>query len=284
MEEPDFRQLEITIVGLGLIGGSYALALRKMNPKRLWAIDIRRDVLEQAENRGIIDGGYIEGASVLKRSDLVIISVYPELTIRFVKENLSLFKPGSVLTDTAGIKKKVIDNIYGFLRDDLDFVGGHPLAGKECSGFAHASSDIFMGANYIVTPVPENKESSLRLMEKMIKGIGCREPILMNPAKHDEVIALTSQLPHLIAAALMNSSELENIGSLIGGSFRDATRVAKMNVKLWGELLMENKENVLTELDIFVDNITRLRNALQAENSTSLAELLNKANQAREKF
>ncbi|RNC29808.1 MAG: Prephenate dehydrogenase [Candidatus Dichloromethanomonas elyunquensis] len=284
MEEADFRGLEITIVGLGLIGGSYASALRKMNPKKLWAIDIERDILDQAENRGIIDGGYIEGASVLKRSDLVIISVYPELTVRFIQENLDYFKPGSVLTDAAGIKKKVIDDIRKFIRKDLDFVGGHPLAGKECSGFANASSDIFMGANYIVTPVPENKRSSLLLVEKMIRGIGCREPILMNPEEHDQVIALTSQLPHLIAAALINSSEFENIGSLIGGSFKDATRVAKMNVTLWSELLLENKENILTQIKVFADNITRFQNALQKEDSTSLAELLEKANRGREKL
>lgn len=284
MAEPDFREMEITVVGLGLIGGSYALALRKLNPKKLWAIDIKREVLEQAENRGIIDGGSPVGTALLKRSDLVIVSIYPELTIQFIKENLAHFKPGCVLTDTVGVKQKVTREVQKFLRKDLDFIGGHPLAGKEQSGFAHASSDIFTGANYIVTPVPGNQASSLRLVEKMVSAIGCKKPIFMDPAEHDEVIALTSQLPHLLAVALINSSDLENTGCLVGGSFRDATRVAKMNVGLWRELFLENRVNILKQMDKFIINLQELQQALKQGDGPSLEELLAAANLAREKF
>lgn len=284
MDEPDFKDLEVTIVGLGLIGGSYALALKKINPKKIWAIDIDRSILELAENRNIIDGGFIDGSQVLGRSDLVVICLYPELAVNFVQENMAYFKPGSVLTDTAGIKKKVIADIRAVLRSDLDFVGGHPLAGKECSGFTHASSDIFMNANYLLTPVPSNKKESLILIEKMIRVLGCRDPIYMEADKHDEIIALTSQLPHLIAAALMNSSGWDNTGDLVGGSFRDATRVAKMNVRLWSELLLENKENILQQIERFVDNITKLKEALYNDDCTTLLDLLGKASTARDKF
>jgi len=284
LDEPDFKDLEVTIVGLGLIGGSYALALKKINPKKIWAIDIDRSILELAENRNIIDGGFIDGSQVLGRSDLVVICLYPELAVNFVQENMAYFKPGSVLTDTAGIKKKVIADIRAVLRSDLDFVGGHPLAGKECSGFTHASSDIFMNANYLLTPVPSNKKESLILIEKMIRVLGCRDPIYMEADKHDEIIALTSQLPHLIAAALMNSSGWDNTGDLVGGSFRDATRVAKMNVRLWSELLLENKENILQQIERFVDNITKLKEALYNDDCTTLLDLLGKASTARDKF
>lgn len=284
LDEPDFKNLEITIVGLGLIGGSYALALRKNNPKKIWAIDIDRSLLELAENRRIIDGGFIDGSQVLGRSDLVVICLYPELAVRFVQDNMAYFKPGSVLTDTAGIKKKVIADIRAVLRPDLDFVGGHPLAGKECSGFAHASSDIFMNANYLLTPVYGNKKESLVLMEKMIGLLGCKAPIYMEAEQHDEIIALTSQLPHVIAAALMNTSGWDNTGDLVGGSFRDATRVAKMNVGLWSELFLENKENVLNQIDRFVDNITKLKEALYNDDCTALINLLGKASKAREQF
>jgi len=284
LDEPDFKDLEVTIVGLGLIGGSYALALKKINPKKIWAIDIDRSILELAENRNIIDGGFIDGSQVLGRSDLVVICLYPELAVNFVQENMAYFKPGSVLTDTAGIKKKVIADIRAVLRSDLDFVGGHPLAGKECSGFTHASSDIFMNANYLLTPVPGNKKESLILIEKMIRVLGCRDPIYMEADKHDEIIALTSQLPHLIAAALMNSSGWDNTGDLVGGSFRDATRVAKMNVRLWSELLLENKENILQQIERFVDNITKLKEALYNDDCTTLLDLLGKASTARDKF
>jgi len=287
LEEPDFSgfgDMEITIVGLGLIGGSYAMAFRKLNPKKIWAIDIDRDILEQAENKGIIDGGFIETESVLKRSDLVILCVYPESTVQFIEANLDYFKPGAVLTDTAGIKEKLVDQIQGFIRDDLDFIGGHPLAGKECSGFAHASSDILRGANYLLTPTPKNNKANILLMEQMVNALGCREAICMSPAKHDEIIALTSQLPHLIATALINSSEYENTGNLVGGSFKDATRVAKMNVELWSELFLENKKNILTQIDQFLENICQLKTTLQEEDRAGLIQILKKGNQTREGF
>jgi prephenate dehydrogenase len=177
-----------------------------------------------------------------------------------------------------------MDEIQTFLREDLDFIGGHPLAGKECSGFAHASSDIFGRANYIITPVPNNRKESLDLVEKMVLGIGCREPIYMSPGRHDEIIALTSQLPHIIAAALINSSEYENTGSLVGGSFKDATRVARMNVPLWSELFLENRENVLNQIDRFLDHMTSLKMSILQQDQDALNKLLNRANSARIKF
>ncbi len=284
MEEPDFRNMEITIVGLGLIGGSMALALRKTNPRKIWAIDIDQTILKEACVGGIIDGGCSDGADILKRSDLVVICIYPGLAVQFIKENMANFKAGAVITDTGGIKEIIVREIREVLREDLDFVGGHPLAGKECSGFAHASADLLAGANYLVTPVDKNKKESIALVERMICSIGCQKPIYMSPEKHDEIIALTSQLPHLIATALMNSSAYHDTDKLIGGSFRDATRVAKMNVRLWSELLVENKENVLTQIDIFMDNITKIKDALSQGDDDSLIQQLNKGNQARQQF
>lgn len=282
--EPDFRNMEITIVGLGLIGGSMALALRKMNPRKIWAIDVDQIILEEAYVQGIIDGGSSDGADILRHSDLVVMCIYPGLAIQFMKENMANFKSGAVITDTGGIKGKIVREIWKVLREDLDFVGGHPLAGKECSGFRHASADLLMGANYLVTPVEKNKKESIAIVEKMICSMGCQKPIYMSPDKHDEIIALTSQLPHLIATALMNSSSYYDTDKLIGGSFRDATRVAQMNVRLWSELLVENKGNILTQIDIFMDNITRMKDALTRGDEDSLIQLLNKGNQARQQF
>lgn len=280
----DFKSLEITIVGLGLIGGSYALALKKLQPKKIWAVDIDQEVLSQAERLAVIDEGFSQGEVPLKRSDLVIVSVYPEQAISFMRENREHFKTGALITDAAGNKAKIVQEIQSLLRADLEFVGGHPLAGKECSGFTHASADIFQGANYLLTPVPGNKEESLLLLEKLIKGLGCREPIRISPAEHDRIIAYTSQLPHVLAAALMNSNRLQDIGKLTGGSFRDASRVAGMNGELWSELLMDNKENILTEIELFVDNITNIKQALQNEDRASLQEILRQANEGRKRI
>lgn len=281
MVEPDFRKIEITIVGLGLIGGSFAKAIRKLNPKRLWGVDLNPDVLKKAKDEGVIDGGFTEGTKPLSSSDLVIISLYPAQTICFMKQYINDFKQGALITDTAGVKKKVIEEIGRFLREDLDFVGGHPLAGKESSGYDHGSAEIFCSANYLLTPVKANKKESLVLLEKMIRSIGCKKPIQMSPEEHDQIIALTSQLPHVIAASLINSNQYPDIENLIGGSFRDATRVAKMNVDLWSELLLVNKINVLKQIEIFTDNMTKIKLAIENNDSVSLRELLAKPDENR---
>lgn len=281
MAEPDFRELEITIVGLGLIGGSFAKALRKLSPKKLWAIDVDKDVLESAESTGVIDKGYLDGEIPLRSSNLVVICVYPELTSKFMRENMDNFRPGAVITDTAGIKTKILNEVKTFLRDDLDFVGGHPLAGKEGSGFSNASAEILQGANYLITPIETNKEENLVLVEEMVRAIGCKQPVRMDPAKHDEIIALTSQLPHVIATGLMNCSQSDDTGLFIGGSFKDATRVAQINVGLWSELLMENKENTLIQIELFLENIGKIKQMLQEEDTAALGETLRRAGEAR---
>ncbi|NLP45019.1 MAG: prephenate dehydrogenase [Peptococcaceae bacterium] len=277
MIEPDFKKMEITIVGLGLIGGSLAKALAKLKPRKIWAVDKDEQVIRKAQELGIIERGFTNGHLPLRSSDLVILALYPGATVDFVKQYLEDFKPGALLTDTAGIKQEVVNAIQDFLRPDLDFIGGHPLAGKEHSGFDFSAADIFNGANYILTPVAQNKADNVEMLKAIIKKIGCKEPVQMSPEEHDNIIALTSQLPHVIAASLVNSSQVDNIEYLCGGSFRDATRVAPMNVQLWCELLLKNKQNVLTQIDAFVDNISKIKEAIANENQPALAEILKRA-------
>lgn len=281
MTEPDFRDLEITVIGLGLIGGSFAKALRKLSPGKLWAVDQDKGVLELAESAGLIDKGYLDGSIPLRNSALVIICIYPEQTVKFIRENMGHFRRGAVITDTAGIKGKILNEVRKILRRDLDFVGGHPLAGKENSGFANASADIFQGANYLITPLDTNRESSLLLIEEMVKAIGCRKPVRMDAENHDRIIALTSQLPHVIAAALMNCCLADDTGLFTGGSFKDATRVAQMNVPLWSELITENKENVLKELELFQNSLETIKQSIRMEDCSALEDILQRAAAAR---
>jgi len=194
------------------------------------------------------------------------------------------FKKGAVITDISGLKKRVTVEIGKILRKDLAFVGGHPLAGREGSGFNRATPEIFKGANYLLSPVEPQYEESFALVRKMAEGIGCRRVIHIEPDEHDRIIALTSHLPHVVAASLVNSINFENIGTMIGGSFRDSTRVASLNVDLWSELLMENKENVLTQIGIFEDNIRNIKNALQNDDHDGLRKIMEKADEARQKF
>ncbi|MCM8711603.1 prephenate dehydrogenase [Clostridium sp. SYSU_GA19001] len=267
MEGLDFN---ITIVGLGLIGGSYAMALKELKPKNLWAVDVDENALNTALNMKIIDKGYKEAEIPLKKSDIVIIALYPKLTLDFVKKHIKDFKSGAIITDVGGIKEEIVNNINSFIPEDLDFIGGHPMAGREKQGLNYASKDIFKGASYIFTPVERNKEENIQLLERIVKSMGCKATVRIDPKHHDEVIAFTSHLPHILAVALVNSDLLGVETSLFAaGSFKDSTRVAQINADLWTELLTSNRDNIINKLEIFEENIKILKNAI-AENNCSL--------------
>lgn len=275
MIDSDFN---ITVAGLGLIGGSFAMALRKLNPKNLWGIDIDKATVEAAENMGIIDRGYTDGKTPLKESDIVIVCLYPGQTIDFIKQNLPYFKHGAVITDTAGIKEQVVEEVCSFLPDSLDFIGGHPMAGRESQGFSGAVVDMFHGANYIITPVEKNKEENIQIIENVAKGIGCSNIIKISPRRHDEIIALTSHLPHIMAVSLINSNVLNmESSSFIAGSFKDATRVADINSSLWTELISSNRDNVISKIECLEENIRTIKDAIKSDNHLFLKSEFEKA-------
>lgn len=278
----DIEKLNITIVGLGLIGGSYAEAIKKLNPKNLWAVDIDSKSLEFAENKGIIDKGFTEAEMPLKDSDIVIMAVYPELTKRFIIDNIENFKENSIITDSAGIKENLIEEINKCLRKDLDFIGGHPMAGKETSGIESASADIFKGANYIITPTERNKPENISLIEELAKKIGFSHIEKIAPRRHDEIIAFTSQLPHVIAITLMNCNYIDDVNSFTGGSFNDVTRIAKINPALWSELMIENKEHMVNKIDLFMDYMSNIKNAINNSDYEVLDDILKESNKRKE--
>ena len=269
-----FSDFSITIVGLGLIGGTYAEAIKKLNPKNLWAIDIDRESLTYAEEKGMIDKGFTDSKIPLKDSDLVIMAVYPELTKNFVIDNMDNFKPGAIITDSAGIKEGLLEEIHLKLRDDLDFIGGHPMAGSESSGVKAASAEIFKGANYIITPHDGNKEENIEVIKNLAKSIGFKNIVKICPRKHDEVIAFTSQLPHVIAITLMNCNYIENVSSFTGGSFNDVTRIAKINESLWSELMIENSEHIINQIDLFQDYMSGIKEAIKTSDYGALNDIL----------
>lgn len=275
-------ELNITIVGLGLIGGSYAEAIKKLNPKNLWAVDIDEDSLRYAEKKKIIDKGFVSGEIPLKDSDIVIMAVYPELTKRFIKENMENFKENAIITDSAGIKENLILEINSMLRDDLDFIGGHPMAGRETSGVRSASSEIFQGANYIITPTDRNKKENIDIIEDLVREIGFKNIVKIDPRKHDEIIAFTSQLPHVIAITLMNCTYMEDVNSFTGGSFNDVTRIAKINPSLWSELMIENSEHIVNQIDLFESYMTKIKNAIKDGDYDSLNLMLKESSDRKE--
>jgi len=274
----------ITIVGLGLIGGSFAMALKELNPKNLWAIDIDEEVIKIAEEKKIIDKGYINPEIPLKNSDIVITCIYPNLTVKFIKNNINNFKSGAIITDTAGIKEKLIQDIYTFIRDDIDFIGGHPMAGRESKGLEYATKDIFNNSNYLITPTDKNKKENIERIEELVRAIGFKNIVKIDPGQHDEIIAFTSHLPHIMASALINSDSRCDTKFFIAGSYKDATRVAKINWELWTELIMDNRDNTLEQIEIFEKSIADFKKAIMNNDKDRLKALFQKGSQKREEL
>lgn len=272
----------IAIIGLGLIGGSYAKALRVLNPPKIYGIDINKNVIDMALDMGIIDEGYSDGNTVLKDADLVIIALYPEDTVKFIKDNIMNFKSGAVITDTCGVKQMVIDEINRYLPEDIEFVGAHPMAGKESSGFNASSEDIFKDCNYIITSCSKNSDKGLALIEKMAKAIGCRNVVYINAKEHDKIMSYTSQLPHVIAVSLMNSKIfIDEAEKFAGGSFKDSTRVADINSKLWTQLFILNSNNLISEIEKFEEALDELKEAVKSKNRDALINMFADARQKR---
>lgn len=254
------------------------MALKELNPKNLWAVDIDKNAIKAAENMGIIDKGYTDAKIPLCNSDIIIISLYPDVAIKFIKDNIDNFKRGAVITDTSGIKDKIVKNVSSFIPDYLDFIGGHPMAGNEFKGLAYASKDIFKNANYILTPTNKNSASNIKLIRDIALSIGCKNVISIDAKSHDEFVALTSDLTHAIAVSLIKCMNLESSEKFfIGGSFKDATRVALINSSLWSELFLANKDNLLKQISEFENNLSALKTAVENNNAAALKEIFKDA-------
>lgn len=275
--------MNIVVVGLGVIGGSFTMALKNAGFKDVYGIDINEESLRKAEDLGLIKEGFTKGEEILKSADLIIISLYPRLVKNFIEENKENFKDGAVITDATGIKKMFIEDVLKILPDNIDFVFGHPMAGREKKGIDFASAEVFQGANYILTPVARNHPENLDMIENLVKKLGFKRVRRITPEFHDEMIGYTSQLPHTIAVALMNSDiEGRETGSFIGDSYRDLTRIANINEDLWSELFLGNKENLLTSIKNFEDELDKIKNAINRDDKEELKKLFIKSTQRRE--
>ena len=244
-----------------------------------------QETLIKAKERGLIKDGATNGKELLKNADLTIISIYPKLLLTFIKENKEYFKEGSVITDATGIKEMFIDDVMKILPQNIDFVFGHPMAGREKKGIDFASSTVFKGANYIITPINKNKEKNLNMIENLAYEIGFGKVNRITPKYHDEMIGYTSQLPHIMAVALINSDcEKRDTGSFIGDSYRDLTRIANINEELWTELFLGNKKNLLKSIDEFEKQLNILKNAVNSDDKDTLVSEFIKSTSRREKL
>ncbi len=277
--------MRIVVVGLGVIGGSFCMALKNNGYKDVYGIDKDKDTLKKAKDMGIIKEGYEDGRNILKSADLVIISIYPKLILNFIKENKDNFKDGAVITDATGIKEMFINDIVRILPKGVDFIFGHPMAGREKKGIDYADDKVFNGANYIITPIDINKEENIELVENLVYKIGFKGVKKISSKYHDEIIAFTSQLPHVIAVSLINSDEEgRDTGDFIGDSYRDLTRIANINEELWSELFLGNKENLLKTIENFDEELLKMKNAIEKEDKKILCKLFKKATLRREQL
>lgn len=274
----------IAIIGLGVIGGSFAKALKKhsLPDEKIFGIDINQATVDAALAEGFIDEGETENTTILQRADVIIFGLYPKAMKQFLRQHRNDFKTGAIMTDTAGVKNILIEDHEQFFPPQVDFILGHPMAGRENRGWEYASAEVFEGANYIITPTTENKPEHIEWFKKFIERIGFRRVTVTTPEIHDEMIAYTSQLAHVIAVSLINSGD--NGGEVVrfvGDSFRDLTRIANINEDLWSELFLENKSALLKVIASFEGELELLKDALKTEDSQSLKAIFREATKRR---
>lgn len=277
------KDTRFLIVGLGLIGGSYAMGLKK-NAYHVDAIEINQLSIDFAMKHNIIDNGSTFDLDLISEADFIISGLYPNAMIEWISTYQKYMKPNAFITDVSGVKSSVVYRVQELLREDLEFLGSHPMAGKEVSGVKFADDAIFNIANFIITPTDKNTKEAIETLRSFASILGFSNITVLTPEKHDEMIGFVSQLTHAIAVSLMNTNDNTHLVEYTGDSFRDLTRIAKINENLWSELFFLNKEILIQEIDDFVDEINHLKETLINNDSDSLKKLFIQSTSRRKLF
>ena len=278
------KKHKILIVGLGLIGGSYADGLTS-HGFEVGAITKDKASIDFALKKGIIKSGttFVEKEYV-QMFDIVIFALYPKIFIEWIETYQSYFKDGTLITDVTGVKSKIVFKIQTLLKDSVEFVPAHPMAGKEVYGVENSDKKIFQGANFIITPTSKNTNQAIDIIIEMGKILGFKNISILSPEKHDEMIGFLSQLTHCIAIALMTCKESNHLVEYTGDSFRDLTRIAKINEQMWTELFLMNKNELLSQMDLFLQEFEKLRDALSREDVETIKKMMKISTQRRSYF
>lgn len=277
--------MKILIVGLGVIGGGYAMALKEAGYSEVYGIDTNEETLKKAKEMKIIKEGFTREDEIISEMNLIILAIYPNLVKDFIVKNKNKFKENALITDVTGIKQLFINDIVEILPQNIDFVFAHPMAGRENKGIDYATNKVFQGANFLIVETKKNKEENIRKIENLAKEMGFKHIKRTTPAFHDEMIAFTSQLPHVLAVALTNSDiENRNTGEFIGDSYRDLTRIANMNEKLWSLLFLGNKKNLLEAMNNFEAEFDKIKKCIEENDEKNLQKLFIKSTIRREQL
>lgn len=274
--------MNITVVGLGLIGASLAKAIKAKSEHRVIGIDINEETLNKALNDNTIDK--IGAVDDLADTDLTIISLYPQATIDFVKQNFDNFKKGSVVIDTCGIKRHICAELVPFCKEHgFEFIGAHPMAGKEKNGYDYSEATLFDNAFMILTPIDAD-ENNVLMLKNLSEQIGFKSVTLTNPDEHDRIIAYTSQIPHVLACCYINDPDAKLHSGFSAGSYRDISRVADINAALWYELFLENGDYLTKHIDLLIKYLTQMRDMISDNDGKALFETLKHAKEMKAKI
>ena len=278
------KDKKILIVGLGLIGGSYAVALSQ-NDWEVGAIDPDPQAIAFAEKAGFIRHGRTEPeAEYIGQFDIVVFALYPHVLLEWLEKYGPWLRDGALATDVTGVKSGVVERAQALLFPRVEFIGAHPMAGREVSGVENARADLFRGANYIVTPTAANTEEAIACCETLGRTLGARNISRLTPKEHDEMIGFLSQLTHCIAVALMTCKESRHLVDYTGDSFRDLTRIAKINENMWTELFLWNREELLSQMDLFIAHFAKLRDALAQGDEETMKSMMRLSTERRRYF
>ena len=268
------KNTKFLIVGLGLIGGSYAKGLKKAGYE-VGAIDVDLESINYALENKIVDSAYSEiNEDYIKKFDIIVFALYPHVFINWIKENQKYIKSHALLTDVTGVKGAVVNEIQSILREDLEFAAAHPMAGREVSGVYNADETIFENANYIVTPTEKNTPEAIEKVKEIGQILKFKNIATLSVEEHDEMIGFLSQLTHCIAISLMTCNDNHKLALYTGDSFRDLTRIARINENMWCELFLLNKKELIKQMDLFIKEFEKLKLAIEQDDEATIKEMM----------
>ena len=265
--------MKIGIIGLGLMGGSLAKAISFGTEHTVWGTNRSKEAVQKALFVGAIEKELTK--EDLKECDLVIVSLYPQASIDYIKENASNFKKDAIVMDISGVKRYVCDALYEVAKkNDFVFIGAHPMAGLHLSGFEHSTAKIFNNSSMILTPYEDTPWGYINTIKELFLKIGFTNIQMSTPDEHDKIIAFTSQLAHIVSNAYVKSPNALIHKGFSAGSYKDLTRVAYLNENMWSELFLENRDNLINEIDSIVNNLVQYKEAMENNDREKLEELL----------
>ena len=273
----------VLIAGLGLMGGSMAKTIKARTNCRVLGWNRTRETAERAKSDGDIDA--VAGEALFDEADLIIIGLYPQATVDWLLDAMPKLKKGCVVVDMVGVKRFMVDRLeQAALDNGVHFVGGHPMAGREFSGFDYAISTLFDGASMIFVPTKSSDEQVLQSLESYFMSLGFGQTVRCTAEQHDRMIAFTSQLAHVVSSAYIKSPEADQHNGYSAGSYRDLTRVAKLNENMWSELFLCNAEALATEIDEIIGHLDEYRRVIRAGDRDTLTALLRDGRERKERI